>query len=108
MSSTRDTVLFLIEKYAPEEAPLVDHLEKKSVSDGRTAKGPLGFGVELVVPLLAPVLWKVVEVFYTELLKGLSKTVVDKVLDSFKSNTAQDALEAQQLIQKVKDRLTVE
>ncbi len=105
MSLTRDTVLLLVKKFSPGEAPLVDQLESKSVRDGRAAKGPLGFGVELVVPRLAPILWKVVEALYTEALKDLSKAAINKILASFRNNSAQNALETQQLVKKVRDQL---
>jgi len=105
MSLTRDTVLLLVKKFSPGEAPLVDQLESKSVRDGRAAKGPLGFGVELVVPRLAPILWKVVEALYTEALKDLSKAAINKILASFRNNSAQNALETQQLVEKVRDQL---
>jgi hypothetical protein len=104
MSLTRDTVLLLVKKFSPGEAPLVDQLESKSVRDGRAAKGPLGFGVELVVPRLAPILWKVVEALYTEALKDLSKAAINKILASFRNNSAQNALETQQLVKKVRDQ----
>ena len=102
MSLTRDTVLLLVKKFSPGEAPLVDQLESKSVRDGRAAKGPLGFGVELVVPRLAPILWKVVEALYTEALKDLSKAAINKILASFRNNSAQNALET---VKKVRDQL---
>jgi hypothetical protein len=105
MSLTRDTVLLLVKKFSPGEAPLVDQLESKSVRDGRAAKGPLGFGVELVVPRLAPILWKVVEALYTEALKDLSKAAINKILASLRNNSAQNALETQQLVKKVRDQL---
>jgi len=105
MSLTRDTVLLLVKKFSAGEAPLVDQLESKSVRHGRAAKGPLGFGVELVVPRLAPILWKVVEALYTEALKDLSKAAINKILASFRNNSAQNALETQQLVKKVRDQL---
>lgn len=64
-----------IEIAAPEELFLLDHLGSEQTQSPKTFSGPQGFGIEMGITLIAPVLYKFLEKLLERLVaKGAERT----------------------------------
>jgi hypothetical protein len=78
-----EVVLSVIERVAPDEAIIAQAYRPDARSNA--SKGPLGFGADIAIGLLTPIVWKLVNLLSDEILKQLAKQSVDKLLSVFRT-----------------------
>lgn len=81
-----DIVRHVIAEAAPAELPVVDGLReldpdtvRKRLRRRRQSRDPVGFGLDVVVPLMTPVVWVAVDELVRRVVDDASDSLVDRI-----------------------------
>lgn len=92
-------VLETISEVAPEEELLVEDYEPKSESFGKTARGPQGIGVEAVIVLILPYVYRFFEKFIDRIATNVADDGYKVIKDWFESPQKQSEGQIKSLIE---------